>query len=79
MFYEMRNGMEVEIDYYVDPHDRKCLEINSVKWRDVEIMSALMPFEMSELFSACYENEEQLAVCAAEDRADAARESDWGC
>ena len=74
MFYEMSNGMEVEVDYDVDPHDRKCLEINSVKWRDVSIMSALMPFEMTELFSACYEYQYGLAVCAAEDRYDSMRD-----
>jgi hypothetical protein len=74
MFYEMENGMEVEVDYDVDPHDRKCLEINSVKWRDVEIMSALMQFEMTELFGACYDYELDLSVCAAEDRYDSMRD-----
>ena len=74
MFYEMNNGMEVEVDYDVDPHDSKRLEINLVKWRDVSIMSALMPFEMTELFAACYEYEADLALCAAEDRYDSMRD-----
>ena len=74
MFYEMNNGMDVEVDYDVDPHDHKCLEINSVKWRDVSIMSALMPFEMDELFSACYADDLDRLVCAAEDRYDSMRD-----
>jgi len=74
MFYEMNNGMEVEVDYDVDPHDRKCVEICSVKWRDVEIMSALMGYEMTELYGACFEDAEEWRLCALEDRADALKD-----
>jgi hypothetical protein len=74
MEYEMNNGMLVEVTYFADQHDRKLIEIDSVTWRDIGIMHALMTFEMDELFSACYQNELDLAICAAEDRADAMRD-----
>ena len=74
MEYEMNNGMLVEVDYFADQHDRKLIEIDSVTWRGVGIMHILTREEMDELFSACYENELDLAVCAAEYRADAMRD-----
>jgi hypothetical protein len=74
MEYEMNNGMFVEVDYFADQHDRKLIEIDSVTWRGVGIMHVLTREEMDELFSACYQNELDLAVCAAEDRADAMRD-----
>jgi len=66
MEYEMNNGMFVEVDYFADQHDRKLIEIDSVTWRGVGIMHVLTREEMDELFSACYENELDLAVGAAE-------------
>ena len=66
MEYEMNNGMLVEVDYFADQHDRKLIEIDSVTWRGVGIMHVLTREEMDELFSACYENELDLAVGAAE-------------
>ena len=66
MEYEMNNGMYVEVDYFADQHDRKLIEIDSVTWRGVGIMHVLTREEMDELFSACYENELDLAVGAAE-------------
>ena len=74
MEYEMNNGMDVEVEYFADQYDRKCIEIDTVTWRGVGIMHVLTRDEMDELFSACYENELDLAVCAAEDRADAMRD-----
>jgi hypothetical protein len=74
MEYEMNNGMLVEVDYFADQHDLKLIEIDSVTWRGVGIMHVLTREEMDELFSACYENELDLAVSAAEDRADAMRD-----
>ena len=74
MEYEMNNGMLVEVDYFADQHDRKLIEIDSVTWRGVGIMHVLTRDEMDELFSACYENELDLVVCAAEYRADAMRD-----
>ena len=66
MEYEMNNGVLVEVDYFADQHDRKLIEIDSVTWRGVGIMHVLTREEMDELFSACYENELDLAVGAAE-------------
>ena len=74
MEYEMNNGMLVEVDYFADQHDRKLIELDSVTWRGVGIMHVLTRDEMDELFSACYQNELDLAVSAAEDRADAMRD-----
>jgi len=74
MEYEMNNGMDVEVEYFADQYDRKCIEIDTVTWRGVGIMHVLTRDEMNELFSACYQNELDLAVCAAEDRADAMRD-----
>ena len=66
MEYEMNNGMFVEVTYFADTHDRKLIELDSVTWRGVGIMHVLTREEMDELFSACYQNELDLAVCAAE-------------
>ena len=74
MEYEMNNGMLVDVDYCVDPHDWKCLEIESVDWRGIKIMHVLSADEMNELFTACYEAELDRARCAAGDRYDAHRE-----
>ena len=74
MEYEMNNGMDVEIEYFADQYDRKCIEIDTVTWRGVGIMHVLTAEEMDELYAACYEYECDLAVCAAEDRADAMRD-----
>ena len=74
MEYEMNNGMYVDVEYFADQYDRKCIEIDTVTWRGVGIMHVLTREEMDELFSACYQNELDLAVCAAEDRADAMRD-----
>ena len=72
--YQMDNGMYVDIDYDVDPHDSKCLEINTVEWRGLNIMHLLMPFEINELYAACYEDDADRARCAAEDRYDSMRD-----
>ena len=74
MEYEMNNGLYVEVTYFSLSHDRKLVELDSVTWRGVGIMHVLTRDEMDELFSACYQNELDLAVSAAEDRADAMRD-----
>ena len=62
----MNNGMLVEVDYFADQHDRKLIELDSVTWRGVGIMHVLTADEMTELFGACYEYEQDLARGAAE-------------
>ncbi len=67
-------GMEVEIEYFADPHDQKIIEIESVQWRGLDVMGRLNAYEMALVYEASYEAERDSAICAAENRADEMRD-----
>ena len=65
---------EVAVYYEQDNRDRKYIEIGEVDFRGVDILSDLKDRTLGDIYSACYEHGLDMAVGAAESRADAMRD-----
>ena len=75
MDFELKTHMTVGVEYSADPFDNKCIEITSVKWRNIEILSALTMMEMDDIYAEIYEQEWDRARMGREDRYDMARDA----
>ena len=65
---------EVAVYYEQDNLDRKFIEIGEVDFRGIDILSDLKAQTLGDIFDACYEHGLDMAVGAAESRADAMRD-----
>lgn len=68
-------GKQVVTVYYEqDNLDRKFIEIGEVDFRGIDILSDLKAQTIGDIFDACYKHGLNLAVGAAENRADSMRD-----